>query len=476
MRARVVALAFVCVIAAEVAAAEPQTWLIPPVDGPIGARFVQPDGRYGRGHRGIDYLVPPGTAVRAAAPGAVVFAGQVAGRLAVTIEHPDGSLTSYTWLSEVLVEPGAQVRAGTWIGRSGYAHDGLAGLHLSVRREGRYLDPEALIGELDLSGAVFLVGDDDRPGSCEPGRNLTSAPAPPNGNIAVVIGGLSSRTDRGTYPAVVRTAALLGYPAERTYVFSYAGVDAGDLHVPYGPRATYGDLRAGAARLGELLAAIAARHPGSDIDLIAHSQGGLVARAYLALQAESWDLRAPRVANLVTFATPHQGAPLADEVGDIDRTLTGALALEGAGELLGDAWPDPDDPVVAQLATGSSLIKGLAREDVAFGTRTLTLAGGADAAVPAARASFEGARHHVVAPSGLLDHSAVLTSGAALATAYDFLRGRPDTCHGLWDKAGPLLGWAAETGERAIGKVFEKVDDVLLEGAGKLVKRLWRRP
>lgn len=478
MRFRIVTAALACWVTVLGPGARAQPWLVPPVDGPIRQRFVEPSGAYGRGHRGIDYLVAPGTAVRAAGPGTVVFAGQVAGRLAVTIEHAGGLLTSYTWLSELSVVAGQVVTQGTWIGRSGYAHDGLPGLHLSVRRAGRYIDPEALIGELDLSGAVYLVSDDERPGECEKGGALAAASAPPNGNVAVAIAGLSSRSDRGAYPAVATTVARLGYPKDRTYVFSYAGVDGDDLHVPYGPRATYGDLRAASQRLGDLLLAIGRRHPGADVDLIAHSQGGLVARAYLALQAESWDVRRPRVANLITFATPHRGAPLAGTVGDIDGTLTGALLLEGASALLGggEALPDPDDPVVGQLAPGSGLVEGLAREDIVFGTRALTLAGGADVVVPPQQAGFEGAEHHIVPPSAVNDHAGVLRSARALGAAYDFLRGRPAACSGLWDSGGQLLGRAVALAERLPGELFDRADQILLKGASRLLARLWHRP
>ncbi|MDQ4026415.1 MAG: M23 family metallopeptidase, partial [Actinomycetota bacterium] len=67
------------------AAAQPgAVWLTPPVDGAIVERYDEPERKWGSGHRGVDFAVPRGTAVRAAAPGYVVFAGPVAGSLAVT--------------------------------------------------------------------------------------------------------------------------------------------------------------------------------------------------------------------------------------------------------------------------------------------------------------------------------------------------------------------------------------------------------
>jgi triacylglycerol esterase/lipase EstA (alpha/beta hydrolase family) len=65
------------------------------------------------------------------------------------------------------------------------------------------------------------------------------------------------------------------------------------------------------------MARLRTRYPDADVDLLAHSQGGVVARTYLAEQASAWDPTLPRVAHLVTFAAPHQGARIASEVDEI---------------------------------------------------------------------------------------------------------------------------------------------------------------
>ncbi|MDQ3957795.1 MAG: peptidoglycan DD-metalloendopeptidase family protein, partial [Actinomycetota bacterium] len=108
-------------------------WLAPPVDGPVVERFREPATKWGEGHRGIDYAVARGTAVRAAAAGDVAFAGQVAGILAVTIDHGVVQ-TTYSSLATVDVTEGQHVGRGHWIGSAGSAHPGGSdGLHLGVK-------------------------------------------------------------------------------------------------------------------------------------------------------------------------------------------------------------------------------------------------------------------------------------------------------------------------------------------------------
>lgn len=115
--------------------------VLPPVSGPVARPFA-PVGAYG-GHWGVDLAVPPGTPVHAAAAGVVTFAGSVAGRSSVTIDH-GGMRTSYSYLSRVTVAPGP-IAAGAIVGLSGIDR-GIAALHLSVRVGDRYVDPERLLG------------------------------------------------------------------------------------------------------------------------------------------------------------------------------------------------------------------------------------------------------------------------------------------------------------------------------------------
>lgn len=112
----------------------------PPVDAPVTDPFRPPENPYGPGNRGVEYDTEPGDVVRAAAPGAVAFAGAVAGTLHVTVDHGGGLVSSYSYLQRLSVRVGTHVDQGAVIGVAGER------LHFSVRLEGSYSDPAGFIG------------------------------------------------------------------------------------------------------------------------------------------------------------------------------------------------------------------------------------------------------------------------------------------------------------------------------------------
>jgi murein DD-endopeptidase MepM/ murein hydrolase activator NlpD len=134
-----------------------------PVRGPVILPFEPPDTPYGPGHRGIDIAAPIGSPVRAAGPGRVAFAGWVAGSLFVSIDHPDGVRTTYSWLSAVSVGAGDRVRAGQAIGATGSGHPGRVPphLHFGARVGDVYVDPLLLLGEGSLVGLIHLAPLDE---------------------------------------------------------------------------------------------------------------------------------------------------------------------------------------------------------------------------------------------------------------------------------------------------------------------------
>jgi len=126
------------VMTAGAAAADPPPTYIPPVDAPISDPFRPPPTPYGAGNRGLEYATVPGTPVRASSNGTVVFAGNVAGALHVTLSHADGLRTSYSFLASIEVATGQRLRQGDRLGTTGER------LHFGVRSGDTYLDPELL--------------------------------------------------------------------------------------------------------------------------------------------------------------------------------------------------------------------------------------------------------------------------------------------------------------------------------------------
>lgn len=116
-----------------------------PVEAPIGDPFGPRGTRF---HAGIDLLAPAGTAVRAAAPGRVAYAGRIAGGWGklVVVAHARRVRTMYAHLSAVAVEVGERVRTGSPIGKVGATGNATgAHLHFEVRLDGAAVDPSTAL-------------------------------------------------------------------------------------------------------------------------------------------------------------------------------------------------------------------------------------------------------------------------------------------------------------------------------------------
>lgn len=113
---------------------------VEPVSAEVADLFRAPQSQYGPGNRGWEYRSGEGQPVHAVGRGVVAFAGRVAGRGVVSIEHDEGIRSAVTGLSEVLVEVGDRVEPGDLVGTAA------AGLHVGFRRDGVYLDPATLFG------------------------------------------------------------------------------------------------------------------------------------------------------------------------------------------------------------------------------------------------------------------------------------------------------------------------------------------
>ncbi len=105
------------------------------MDAEVVDYFRAPRTEWGSGNRGWEFASHPKDPVVAVGPGRVSFAGWVAGRGVVSIDHGEGLVSSVTGLSEVWVAGSASIRRGQPIGLA------QEGLHLGFRLHGRYVDP-----------------------------------------------------------------------------------------------------------------------------------------------------------------------------------------------------------------------------------------------------------------------------------------------------------------------------------------------
>ena len=130
-----------------------------PVRGPVINAFEAPAGPYGPGHRGIDIAAPFGSQVVAAQDGVVAFSGSVAGSLFLSIDHPDGVRTTYSWLSRVTVRKGDAVKRGGVVGTTGHGHPGepTPHLHFGARVGDVYIDPMLLLERESVAGLIHLA-------------------------------------------------------------------------------------------------------------------------------------------------------------------------------------------------------------------------------------------------------------------------------------------------------------------------------
>lgn len=123
------------------------------VSGTPGARWrwpvdVRPERGFGGDNRGVDYAVPPGRSVVAAAPGRVVYSGPgLAGyRHLVIVEHGGGYLSAYSLNVDPEVGEGTDLGAGARLAAIGGTSATDRRFHFEVRRHGAPIDPGRVIG------------------------------------------------------------------------------------------------------------------------------------------------------------------------------------------------------------------------------------------------------------------------------------------------------------------------------------------
>jgi hypothetical protein len=481
----------------------PSPLYAPPVTAPVSDAFRAPETPYGPGNRGLKYDTEPGTHVRASADGEVIFAGRVAWDLHVTVLHADGVRTSYSFLDEVHVAVGQQVRRGDVVGVAGDL------LHFGARLGRAYFDPATLFtsgdvqvellpleippgatpdeeaealralalqrggGGMSLPGlgtAMGWLGERARlmghyAGELNPvgraidvgrgavQRTLFSAPctdeAPParpvahHERVALLVGGLGSSSDSASIDDL--RLDELGYGGTDVVRFSYAGgrtPDSGAGFTSLQPRPYVSSDTQGDLRS-------AAARLADMIEMVAAERPDAVVDVYAhsmggvvtRLALVELEGRDFPLASLGLVATLGTPHDGADLATAVHAATTTLTGRAGLDvtERLLDAGIDPHAAAVRQLSETSDVVEELGRSGVPEEVRLVSIAARGDMIVPAPRSWVDGARNVMVSETGIDAHSEMVASNALTRELALALSEMPQRCVGVWDVVGDEL-------------------------------------
>ena len=246
-----------------------------------------------------------------------------------------------------------------------------------------------------------------------------------SGHLLMAVGGIDSSgaPDDPTFP--LDTAAL-GYERDEVVYFSYAS-DGGAYRASH----TRGDLHAAGYRLGEQLKRSQREHPGREVDLIAHSQGGVVVDVFLQDFYDAGNPDYPPIGTVVTMSSPHRGAPLATSAADWRESPVGKQVVDAAERRLPVA--PASAPSVRQLDEDSSFLHDLWDDRLPEHVDFTTIGATDDVLVPATQVDVPDASKVVVNIGGgpLDDHTNIPRDPNALRVVRSALEGRPPPCVGV---------------------------------------------
>jgi hypothetical protein len=257
-------------------------------------------------------------------------------------------------------------------------------------------------------------------------------PRPGGRRIAILVGGFGSQSGHAAVLDV--DTAALGYAPGDVAQFSYRGGQAtpGLSGVPvhaYDAADSEGDIREASGRLRELLTEVRTAHPGVPVDVIAHSQGGLVVRAALGEGTDHLDPRLPTVSNVITLGTPHHGTEAATANAAFGTSLPGQLiqrAVRTASPGL-----DGRSTSAGQMAQNADFIDALEDRPLPAGTRVTAIAARGDLTVPALSAQLPGATNAIVRLDGPSAHDRLPGSPEALREMRLAVAGQAPTCRNV---------------------------------------------
>ncbi|MGI9033162.1 MAG: peptidoglycan DD-metalloendopeptidase family protein [Acidimicrobiales bacterium] len=275
-------------------------------------------------------------------------------------------------------------------------------------------------------------------------------------HIAVTVAGFDSTSennmDKKKRAAIdhVDTAAL-GYAEADVMRFSYAGGTIANS--PYNGRVTSQDIRVSGRRLRQLLERVGQENPGVPVDIIAHSEGSIVAREALAQESDKGDPALPPLNSMVLIGAPNQGADLATAGVMLGKSTVGAVG-EKLYSALRPGEADITGPAMHQLAETSTLLARLNRTPLPPGLHVTSIGARTDPVVPGRRTFLAGADNIVVdSGGGVHTHDQIPGSAAATREINLALHGMAPTCQTLADMmADEAVSESITVGEDVLGR------------------------
>jgi murein DD-endopeptidase MepM/ murein hydrolase activator NlpD len=123
-----------------------------PVEAPVVDGFRLPPEPWQAGNRGLTFDTSSGQPVRAVASGTVHFAGAIAGERYVSVDRPDRTRITYSYLRSVAVAAGDVMGPGVVVGLAGARP-----FQLGWRDGDDYRDPTPLVSGTCPTRHAILV-------------------------------------------------------------------------------------------------------------------------------------------------------------------------------------------------------------------------------------------------------------------------------------------------------------------------------
>lgn len=121
--------------------------VLPVTGGTISSRYGSNESIRNHTHKGLDIAASYGTPIKAVADGKVIFSGTESGYgNLIILDHGNSVTTYYGHCSKLLVQNGAEVKAGDIIAKVGSTGNSTGNhLHFEIRIDGSYVNPQKYI-------------------------------------------------------------------------------------------------------------------------------------------------------------------------------------------------------------------------------------------------------------------------------------------------------------------------------------------